>query len=111
MKQAVITVPEYFDDAARLATKDAARLAGLEVLRLINEPTAAALAYGLDTGAEGIYAIYDLGGGTFDISLLKLEKGVFQVLSTGGDTALGGDDFDQVIAAWALTETGALMDA
>src|SRR6202041_943314 len=82
---AVITVPAYFDDAARAATKDAARLAGLEVLRLINEPTAAALAYGLDKGAQGIYAIYDLGGGTFDISILTLEKGVFQVLSTGGD--------------------------
>lgn len=96
--KAVITVPAYFDDAARQATKDAAKLAGLEVLRLINEPTAAALAYGLDTGAEGIYAIYDLGGGTFDISLLKLEQGVFQVLATGGDTQLGGDDFDNLIA-------------
>jgi len=102
--QAVITVPAYFDDAARTATKDAGKLAGLEVLRLLNEPTAAALAYGLDKSAEGIYAVYDLGGGTFDISLLKLEKGVFQVLSTGGDTALGGDDFDQAIAAWLLTE-------
>ena len=106
VKQAVITVPAYFDDAARTATKDAARLAGLEVLRLINEPTAAALAYGLDKGVEGVYAIYDLGGGTFDISLLKLEKGLFQVLSTGGDTMLGGDDFDQVIAAWLFTEAG-----
>lgn len=104
--KAVITVPAYFDDAARTATKDAAKLAGLEVLRLVNEPTAAALAYGLDTGAEGIYGVYDLGGGTFDISLLKLEQGVFQVLATGGDTALGGDDFDQAIAAWILTETG-----
>jgi molecular chaperone HscA len=104
--RAVITVPAYFDDTARAATKDAARLAGLEVLRLINEPTAAALAYGLDKGIEGIYAIYDLGGGTFDISLLKLEKGVFQVLSTGGDTALGGDDFDQAITAWAMGELG-----
>jgi len=104
IKQAVITVPAYFDDAARTATKDAGKLAGLEVLRLLNEPTAAALAYGLDKSAEGIYAVYDLGGGTFDISLLKLEKGVFQVLSTGGDTALGGDDFDQAIAAWLLTE-------
>ncbi len=104
--KAVITVPAYFDDAARAATKDAARLAGLEVLRLINEPTAAALAYGLDKGAQGIYAIYDLGGGTFDISLLKLEWGVFQVLATAGDTALGGDDFDQAIAAWMLTEMG-----
>jgi len=102
--KAVITVPAYFDDAARLATKDAAKLAGLEVLRLINEPTAAALAYGLDKGVEGIYAIYDLGGGTFDISLLKLEQGVFQVLATAGDIALGGDDFDQAIAAWAFSE-------
>ena len=104
--KAVITVPAYFDDAARTATKDAATLAGLEVLRLVNEPTAAALAYGLDGAAQGIYAIYDLGGGTFDISLLKLEQGVFQVLATGGDIALGGDDFDQAIAAWILTETG-----
>ncbi len=104
--KAVITVPAYFDDAARAATKDAAALAGLEVLRLVNEPTAAALAYGLDKNAQGIYAIYDLGGGTFDISLLKLEQGVFQVLATGGDTALGGDDFDQAIAAWLLTEIG-----
>ncbi len=108
--QAVITVPAYFDDAARAATKDAARLAGLEVLRLINEPTAAALAYGLDKSAQGIYAIYDLGGGTFDMSLLKLEKGIFQVLSTAGDTALGGDDFDQAIAAWLLTELGFAED-
>jgi len=92
---AVITVPAYFDDAQRQATKDAARLAGLNVLRLLNEPTAAAVAYGLDHGAEGIYAVYDLGGGTFDISILKLTKGVFEVLATGGDTALGGDDFDQ----------------
>lgn len=104
--KAVITVPAYFDDAARAATKDAAKLAGLEVLRLVNEPTAAALAYGLDRGVEGIYAIYDLGGGTFDISLLKLEKGVFQVLATGGDVALGGDDFDQAIAAWLIGEVG-----
>lgn len=96
--QAVITVPAYFDDAARAATKDAAKLAGMEVLRLINEPTAAALAYGLDSGAEGTYAIYDLGGGTFDISLLKLHQGVFQVLATGGNTALGGDDIDHAIA-------------
>ncbi|MBN8530336.1 MAG: Fe-S protein assembly chaperone HscA [Alphaproteobacteria bacterium] len=95
--KAVITVPAYFDDAARTATRDAARLAGLEVLRLINEPTAAALAYGLDSGAEGVYAVYDLGGGTFDISILKLEKGVFRVLATAGDTALGGDDFDQAL--------------
>jgi len=109
--KAVITVPAYFDDAARAATKDAAKLAGLEVLRLINEPTAAALAYGLDHGVEGIYAIYDLGGGTFDISLLKMEKGVFQVLATGGDTALGGDDFDQAVAAWVLAESGAKMES
>lgn len=100
--QAVITVPAYFDDAARTATKDAAKLAGLEVLRLVNEPTAAALAYGLEYGAEGVYAVYDLGGGTFDISLLRMEKGVFQVLATGGDSALGGDDFDQVIAEYLL---------
>ncbi|GAB0057402.1 Chaperone protein HscA [Candidatus Magnetaquicoccaceae bacterium FCR-1] len=93
----VITVPAYFDDAQRQATKDAARVAGLEVLRLLNEPTAAALAYGLDKGHEGLYAIYDLGGGTFDISLLKLEKGLFQVMATGGDSALGGDDLDQWI--------------
>ncbi len=104
--QAVITVPAYFDDAARSATRDAARLAGLEVLRLVNEPTAAALAYGLDQGAEGLYAIYDLGGGTFDISLLKLEKGVFQVLATGGDAALGGDDMDHVLAEAMLAERG-----
>jgi molecular chaperone HscA len=96
--EAVITVPAYFDDAARTATKDAARLAGLTVLRLINEPTAAALAYGLDSAAEGIYAIYDLGGGTFDLSILRLEKGVFQVLATGGDTRLGGDDVDEALA-------------
>jgi molecular chaperone HscA len=104
--RAVITVPAYFDDAARTATRDAARLAGLEVLRLVNEPTAAALAYGLDSGAEGLYAIYDLGGGTFDISLLKLEKGVFQVVATGGDAALGGDDFDHAIAEKLLAERG-----
>ncbi|MCK6429948.1 MAG: Hsp70 family protein, partial [Burkholderiaceae bacterium] len=91
---AVVTVPAYFDDAQRQATRDAARLAGLNVLRLLNEPTAAALAYGLDNAAEGVYAVYDLGGGTFDISILKLTKGVFEVLATGGDTALGGDDFD-----------------
>jgi len=102
--EAVVTVPAYFDDAARSATKDAARLAGLTVLRLVNEPTAAALAYGLDKGAEGLYAIYDLGGGTFDISLLRLEKGVFQVLATGGDAALGGDDFDHLIAERFLAE-------
>jgi len=104
--RAVITVPAYFDDAARSATKDAARLAGLEVLRLVNEPTAAALAYGLDKAAEGIFAVYDLGGGTFDISLLRLEKDVFQVLATGGDTALGGDDFDHAIAERFLAERG-----
>lgn len=102
--RAVVTVPAYFDDAARSATKDAARLAGLEVLRLVNEPTAAALAYGLDEGAEGIYAVYDLGGGTFDISLLRMEKGVFQVLATGGDAALGGDDFDNAIAEFFLAD-------
>lgn len=94
---AVITVPAYFDDAQRQGTKDAAQLAGLHVLRLLNEPTAAAIAYGLDSGQEGVIAIYDLGGGTFDISLLRLSKGVFEVLATGGDTALGGDDFDQVL--------------
>jgi molecular chaperone HscA len=104
--RAVITVPAYFDDAARGATKDAARLAGIEVLRLVNEPTAAALAYGLDKAAEGIFAVYDLGGGTFDISLLRLEKGVFQVLATGGDTALGGDDFDHAIAERFIAERG-----
>lgn len=97
IKKAVITVPAYFDDTQRTATKDAARLAGLEVLRLINEPTAAALAYGLDNGSEGVYAIYDLGGGTFDISILEMQNGVFQVLATGGDTELGGDDFDELI--------------
>lgn len=98
VSKAVITVPAYFDDAARMATKHAAQLAGLEVLRLINEPTAAALAYGLDKESEGIYAVYDLGGGTFDISILKMQKGVFQVLSTGGSTLIGGDDFDREIA-------------
>jgi len=96
--KAVITVPAYFDDAQRTATKDAARLAGLDVLRLVNEPTAAALAYGLDKGAQGLYVVFDLGGGTFDVSVLRLEKGVFQVLATGGDAALGGDDFDHAIA-------------
>jgi molecular chaperone HscA len=103
---AVITVPAYFDDAQRQATKDAARLAGLTVLRLLNEPTAAAVAYGLDNGAEGLYAVYDLGGGTFDISILRLSRGVFEVIATGGDSALGGDDFDQRIVEWALRETG-----
>ncbi len=104
VERAVITVPAYFDDAARTATRDAARVAGLEVLRLVNEPTAAALAYGLDKGSEGLYAVYDLGGGTFDFSLLRLEKGVFQVLATGGDTALGGDDLDRAIAERMLAE-------
>ncbi len=103
---AVITVPAYFDDAQRQATKDAAQLAGLTVLRLLNEPTAAAIAYGLDQGSEGIYAIYDLGGGTFDISILKLTKGVFEVLATGGDTALGGDDFDHRILCWIIEQAG-----
>lgn len=97
---AVITVPAYFDDAQRQATKDAAQLAGLNVLRLLNEPTAAAIAYGLDNGSEGTFAVYDLGGGTFDISILKLTKGVFEVLSTGGDSALGGDDFDHRLFCW-----------
>jgi len=97
---AVITVPAYFDDAQRQATKDAAKLAGLNVLRLLNEPTAAAIAYGLDHGSEGVYAVYDLGGGTFDISILKLTKGVFEVLATGGDSALGGDDFDHRLLCW-----------
>ena len=104
--KAVITVPAYFDDAARTATRDAARLAGLEVLRLINEPTAAALAYGLDEDAEGIYAIYDLGGGTFDMSVLKMSGGVFQVLATGGDTQLGGDDVDSAIARYVEEQAG-----
>jgi len=104
VQKAVVTVPAYFDDAQRAATKDAARLAGLEVLRLVNEPTAAALAYGLDKGAEGLYAVFDLGGGTFDVSLLRMQKGVFQVLATGGDAALGGDDFDHAIADHFLKE-------
>ncbi len=103
---AVITVPAYFDDAQRQATKDAAQLAGLNVLRLINEPTAAAIAYGLDNASEGVYAIYDLGGGTFDISILRLTQGVFEVLSTGGDSALGGDDYDAALAEWVLAQTG-----
>jgi len=101
---AVVTVPAYFDDAQRQATRDAARLAGINVLRLLNEPTAAALAYGLDNAAEGIYAIYDLGGGTFDMSILKLTQGVFEVLSTVGDSALGGDDFDHRVYCWALEQ-------
>jgi len=103
---AVITVPAYFDDAQRQATKDAARLAGLNVLRLLNEPTAAAVAYGLDQHAEGLVAIYDLGGGTFDISILRLTGGVFEVLATGGDSALGGDDFDHAIAGWIVEQAG-----
>jgi molecular chaperone HscA len=107
---AVITVPAYFDDAQRQATKDAARLAGLNVLRLLNEPTAAAVAYGLDRQAEGVVAIYDLGGGTFDISILRLTKGVFEVLATGGDTALGGDDFDHAVADWILECAGVSGD-
>lgn len=102
---AVITVPAYFDDAQRQATKDAAELAGINVLRLLNEPTAAALAYGLDHGSEGLYAIYDLGGGTFDISILRLSKGVFEVLSTGGDSALGGDDFDHELLEFVLQKS------
>ena len=101
---AVITVPAYFDDAQRQATKDAAQLAGVEVLRLLNEPTAAAIAYGLDNASEGLYAVYDLGGGTFDISILRLSKGVFEVLSTGGDSALGGDDFDHRLYCWVLEQ-------
>jgi len=100
----VVTVPAYFDDAQRQATRDAARIAGLNILRLLNEPTAAALAYGLDNAAEGIYAVYDLGGGTFDISILKLTQGVFEVLATGGDSALGGDDFDHRLYCWALEQ-------
>jgi molecular chaperone HscA len=103
---AVITVPAYFDDAQRQATKDAAQLAGLNVLRLINEPTAAAIAYGLDNASEGLYAVYDLGGGTFDISILRLSKGVFEVIATGGDSALGGDDYDAALAAWAVQQAG-----
>ncbi len=103
---AVITVPAYFDDAQRQATKDAAQLAGLNVLRLINDPTAAAIAYGLDNGSEGLYAVYDLGGGTFDISLLRLTQGVFEVVATGGDAQLGGDDFDRLLADWALAQAG-----
>ncbi|KFK96764.1 MULTISPECIES: Fe-S protein assembly chaperone HscA [unclassified Serratia (in: enterobacteria)] len=102
----VITVPAYFDDAQRQGTKDAARLAGLHVLRLLNEPTAAAIAYGLDSGQEGVIAVYDLGGGTFDISILRLSRGVFEVLSTGGDSALGGDDFDHLLADWLREQAG-----
>ena len=103
---AVITVPAYFDEAQRQATKDAASLAGLNVLRLLNEPTAAAVAYGLDSGQEGVIAVYDLGGGTFDISVLRLHQGVFEVLATGGDSALGGDDFDHAVAEWILQQAG-----
>ncbi|WP_461518523.1 Fe-S protein assembly chaperone HscA, partial [Porticoccus sp.] len=103
---AVITVPAYFDEAQRQATKDAATLAGIKVLRLLNEPTAAAVAYGLDQGGEGIIAVYDLGGGTFDISILRLSHGVFEVLATGGDSALGGDDFDHAIAEWCCEQAG-----
>jgi len=107
----VITVPAYFDDAQRQATKDAARLAGLNVFRLLNEPTAAAVAYGLDRGVDGIHAIYDLGGGTFDISILHLNKGVFEVMATGGDSALGGDDLDRVTAEWIMQQAGIADDA
>ena len=106
---AVITVPAYFDDAQRQATKDAAQLAGIHVLRLINEPTAAAIAYGLDQGSEGVYAVYDLGGGTFDISILRLSRGVFEVLATGGDSALGGDDYDRALVDWVQTQTGCVI--
>jgi len=102
----VITVPAYFDDAQRQSTKDAAQLAGLQVLRLLNEPTAAAVAYGLDKGSEGVHVVYDLGGGTFDISILRLNRGVFEVMSTAGNTALGGDDFDRVIAQWLIEQAG-----
>jgi len=104
---AVITVPAYFDEAQRQATKDAAKLAGINVLRLINEPTAAAIAYGLDNASEGIYAVFDLGGGTFDISILRLTQGVFEVVATGGDSALGGDDYDRALADWILNKAGA----
>ncbi len=107
----VITVPAYFNDAQRQATKDAAKLAGLRVLRLINEPTAAAVAYGLDSRADGVIVIYDLGGGTFDVSVLRLNKGVFEVLATAGDTALGGDDLDHVIANWLMQQAGITLDA
>jgi molecular chaperone HscA len=104
---AVITVPAYFDEGQRQATKDAAQLAGINVLRLISEPTAAAIAYGLDNASEGVYAVYDLGGGTFDISILRLTQGVFEVIATGGDSALGGDDYDHAIADLVLSNTGA----
>ena len=108
---AVITVPAYFDDAQRQATKDAAQLAGLNVLRLINEPTAAAIAYGLDNASTGVFAIYDLGGGTFDISILRLTEGVFEVVATGGDSALGGDDYDRALVEWVLSKSGLGADA
>lgn len=111
LQGAVITVPAYFDDAQRQATKDAARLAGLPVLRLLSEPTAAAVAYGLDHNPDGIYAVYDLGGGTFDISILRMNRGVFEVLATSGDSALGGDDFDHAIANWMLAQGGSVVDA
>ena len=107
---AVITVPAYFDDAQRQATKDAAQLAGLNVLRLINEPTAAAIAYGLDNASQGVFAIYDLGGGTFDISILRLSEGVFEVVATGGDSALGGDDYDRALVDWVLAKAGLAAD-
>lgn len=107
---AVITVPAYFDDAQRQATKDAATLAGIKVLRLLNEPTAAAIAYGLDNAESGLIAVYDLGGGTFDISVLRLSRGVFEVLATGGDTALGGDDFDSAVASWVCEQAGVTGD-
>src|SRR5690554_4693419 len=107
---AVITVPAYFDDAQRQATKDAAKLAGINVLRLLNEPTAAAVAYGLDQQAEGVVVVYDLGGGTFDVSILRLTAGVFEVLATGGDSALGGDDFDHAIAGWIMQKAGISTD-
>jgi molecular chaperone HscA len=108
---AVITVPAYFDDAQRQATKDAAQLAGITVLRLINEPTAAAIAYGLDNASRGVFAVYDLGGGTFDISILRLSQGVFEVVATGGDAALGGDDYDRALVDWALAKAGVALEA
>ena len=111
LKGVVITVPAYFDDAQRQATKDAATLAGLNVMRLLNEPTAAAVAYGLDHGAEGVHVVYDLGGGTFDVSILRLNKGVFEVLATAGDSALGGDDLDKVVAEWIMQQAGIADDA
>ena len=107
----VITVPAYFDEAQRQATKDAGRLAGLNVLRLLNEPTAAAVAYGLDKGSEGVIAIFDLGGGTFDISILRLNRGVFEVMATAGDSSLGGDDIDRLVAQWIMQEAGIADDA